>query len=116
MGILSKLKFWKKDEEEFVPKEPTPLPGEKPSDELGMPELGPRPEAPQRPQMEGDVAPPPHLRDYQPTYAPPGQPPVDMHRIEIIDSKLDAIKAILSALDQRLANLERMAGHERRSW
>ena len=119
MGIMDKLKFWKK-EKDFEPlNEPAPLPGEKPSDDLGMPGLGDRSKPPEMPPMEEpEVAPPPHLRDYQPTQPPmpQPQPPVDVHRIEIIDSKLDAIKAILSALEQRLANLERMAGHEKRSW
>lgn len=110
MGIFDKLKFWKKHEKEFS--EPTAPPGESGKD-LGMPELGPMPKAPEDPRFaEQDVAPPPHMRDYQPT-----QPPEQMQQspqLEIINSKLDAIKAILSALEQRLANLERSSKYEKK--
>ncbi len=111
MGFFDKLKFWKRHGEEF--EAPETLPGEKPGGDLGMPELGPMPKAPEAPRMEEpEVAPAPHMRDYQPTQPPPGQMPSP--QLEIISSKLDAIKAILSALEQRIANLERMSKYERK--
>ena len=110
MGILSKLKFWKRHEEEFEMPKPEPLPEEKAGD-LGIPGLGERPKAPEMPKFEEpEVAPPPHMREY-PAAQPPGAVPSP--QLQIIDSKLDAIKAILSALEQRMASLERAAGHEK---
>jgi len=111
MGFLDKLKFWKRHEDEF--EMPESLPGEKPGSDLGMPELGPMPKEPQMPQMEEpEVAPAPHMRDYQPAPMPTGTP--TSAQLEIISSKLDAIKAILSALEQRIANLERSSRYEKR--
>ena len=115
MGILSKLKFWKRHEEEFEMPKPEPLPEER-GEELGIPGLGPRRRVPEAPKFEEpEVAPPPHMRDYQPTQPYPQQM-APSPQLEIINSKLDAIKAILSALEQRLANLERTSGHEKKYW
>lgn len=116
MSFFDKLKFWKKDEDEF---DFSKLPEEKPagpSDDLGMPELGPMPQEPQAPRFpEPETAPPLHMRDYQPQY-PPQQPYPSQDRsaaqLEVINSKFDAIKAILSALEQRISMMERRHGKD----
>ena len=46
------------------------------------------------------------------------QQPIDKREIELLNSKLETIKAILAAMDQRLANIEKAAGidQKQRLW
>ncbi len=127
MGFLKRL-FGKKDD--FDLDAPLPgegLPGEKPiqglndfskdtslpTDNLGLDE---KPVIPDEPQSSGL---PSHLEDplapSQPALTktaptPPGTPQRDL---ELINSKLDTLKAILTSMDQRIANLEKVAGVEK---
>ena len=117
MGIFSKL-FGKKNEdldsdlllnlkqapsEEPFPKEP-----------LGLEE---KPVIPETPTQPTEL--PPHLEE--PLLGTPTAPstpttpaPTSQRDLELINSKLDTLKAILNSMDQRIANLEQAAGIEKK--
>lgn len=96
MGILDKVKFWKKD---VGIKDETALP------ETGFAEPGYQPQ------------PSPY-----PSYPAPAQQPRAFRErfsskdLEVINAKLDAIKANLESINQRIANLERIAHGETREY
>lgn len=115
MGLLDKLKFWKKDEEFTL-------------DKAGIPELPPEPGSP--PQDVGAWGPQtPHPEPLAPL--PPGPagmperrlPPMeasvhpamtgpsaerDLHKdLELINAKLDALRATVDNINQRLERMER---------
>ena len=118
MGFFKRL-FGKKDDFDLDEPLPGNLPGDTmsdlkdnslPTDNLGLDEKSPH----ESPSSEL----PPHLEE--PTSSPeqpaafnkptsPGTPQRDM---ELINSKLDTLKAILGSMDQRIANLEKAAGVE----
>ena len=131
MGILDKLMFWKK-EDEFADiglgdKDNLPFgdqfgappgganpPGLGPTpgmDEGGM-GPGPSPAGPTPPQPSMPSFSPPSQPQYQqpPSYAP--QQELESKNLEVISSKLDAIRASIESLNQRLANLEAIAKGE----
>ena len=96
-------------------------------DQLGLPELqdpavpppgeqpapfGEEPQMPAKPPAFGEPSLSP-MRNFQPGAQPPPQQPGMQHRdVEVILSKLDAIKAILQSLETRVAALERIAQGE----
>ncbi|MBI4153348.1 hypothetical protein HY497_02395 [Candidatus Woesearchaeota archaeon] len=120
MGIFSRL-FRKKDD--FGLKDELGLdgPSYKPvsGDELGLPELEKRSSLPELPEddfPEPEVSP---LHGYRPqTRLQPVQPGAmqpqpgtfQARDIELILSKLDTIRSILTNLDIRISNLETVAG------
>ncbi len=124
MGILDKLMFWKKEDEfdfdetaekEFgIPKEDDFGLDQQPSEfEEGFPAEEPAaasrqpfstPREPQRPVSQ----PSPAFTRGEPL---PGTRDRDL---ELIQSKLDTLKAILASIDQRIANLEKAAGVEKK--
>lgn len=94
MGFLGRL-FGKEDElleEEPFPKEP-----------LGLEE---KPIIPEIPEL------PPHLAE--PAALAPTRIQISPRDIELLNSKLDTLKAILNSMDQRIANLEKAAGVEQK--
>lgn len=107
MGIFSRL-FHKKEEELDLEK---PLPGEEPhlEEHLGLEE---KPVIPETAPAEL----PPHLEEPGvPAPAAVPTPPASPQRdLELINSKLDTLKAILNSLDQRIASLEKAAGLEQK--
>lgn len=111
MAIFGKLFGRKKDDLEL----------EKPSyrpmapDQMGLPELS-TPTIPGTPPelgpefAEPGVSP---LRTYEPrTYAPPqhAQPGMPSRDVELILSKLDAIRSVLTNVEIRIGRLEKAAG------
>ena len=128
MGILDKVMFWKKKDEfadiglgdkenlafgdEFGAQ-----PGAAPGGTPGTPGLGqgmdqglgpqPSPSMPQQPSMPSFSQPP---IQPQPSYNP--QQDLESKSLEVISSKLDAIRASIDSLNQRLANLEAIARGE----
>lgn len=106
MAILDKVMFWKK-KKEFGELKEAPLPGE---EEL---KFGEEPRE-FRPPEEFEVK--------------PTAPPLGMQQaagadiskdFEILSAKLDAVKASLESINQRLANLERIASEsekKKRTW
>ena len=79
-------------------------------DQGGMapgPSPGPAPTQPSMPSFS-----PPSQPQYQqpPSYAP--QQELESKNLEVISSKLDAIRASIESLNQRLANLEAIAKGE----
>ncbi len=120
MGFLRKLMPWKHDEFDFdsaLTKEmgtPDELGGMPVQDNLGLGEKSPfgdqsvttgtNPFA-SAPSFDAPLQ--------QPRYAPSQQPfPTagNNRDLELLSSKLDTVKALLSSLDQRLANVERAVG------
>lgn len=128
MGILNKLMFWKKEDEfDFdetaekelgFPKEEDDFSLDQQPSELdeGFP-AEERPSAPpfSEPQVPGRSR---GQKDFsQPASAYARREPVVGTRdrdLELIQSKLDTLKAILTSLDQRMANLEKAAGVEKK--
>ncbi len=116
MGIFDKLFHRKKDDFGFddlaqqeIDKYKTPV-----QDNLGLeqkpfdfgekspfPEALPRETGPFSPSAGFPLTPPPGAGDSK-------------RDLELLNSKLDTIKAMLTSLDQRLANLERAAGVEKK--
>lgn len=118
MSFLGKVKFWKKEDEfdfdKLAEKELGTMP-----DETG---LGPIPGFDEKAGEAGREEPPVEgLFPSKPGGPSPYKPgagvggPRDRDRdLELINSKLDTIKALLASLDQRLANLEKRAGVEQK--
>ncbi len=88
MSFFGKLKFWGKKEDDF--------------EDLTDQSLEPLPtETPQQPTSPFEH----NIFNQPPTSFPQSvEPNKDM---ELINSKLDTIKAVLSSMDQRLANIEK---------
>jgi hypothetical protein len=129
MGIFGKLAFWKKKEEPIPPLGEAPELG-LPKDELGLkpPEgfeepvaagiappgappgmPGPAPMPGREPEPSPGISAPPGFRAQPP---PPMAPPPVSKDLELISAKLDALKASLDSVNQRLVNLERIARGE----
>lgn len=109
MGILDKLMFWKKKEElgELEPVEKAPKFGE---------EMFGGETAFREPQYR-----PPEEFETKPSAPPAGPMPeyADMasKNFEIVSAKLDAIRASLESISQRIANIEKSAEESRKkSW
>jgi len=123
MAILDKLQFWKRDElgikdELALPKGNLPTedfnletPGLPRTPNIGQQMTQPMQAPTQPPQMES-------LQER--SYAPPPQYASQNRDLELVAAKLDALKATLENINQRLANLERVAyGEEeqhRKGW
>ncbi len=116
MSFLGKVKFWKKEDEfdfdKLAEQEVQKMP-----DETG---LGPLPgfeerPAAEEPPVEGLFTSKPAGTGPSP-YKPTGTGSSrDRDRdLELLNSKLDTIKALLTSVDQRLANLEKGAGVEQK--
>ena len=125
MGILNKLLFWRKDDEfDFdkmaehesqgdifkeddlgLDRKPAGLDEKSPFDDFGA----------EHEQTLQSL--PPHLQQPRPSFTA-RQPPQTAaspamggdRELELISSKLDTVKAILTSMDQRISNLERAAG------
>ena len=95
MSFFGKLKFWGKKEDDF--------------EDLTDQSLEPLPtETPQQPTSPFEH----NIFNQPPTSFPQSvEPNKDM---ELINSKLDTIKAVLNSLDQRLAQVEQSMGIEQR--
>jgi len=109
MGIFGKLLGKKKSD---LALEKPPYQPMSP-DEFGLPELGaspPKPQAP--PELQPDFEPSPSpLRSYQPpTFNPVAQQALASRDVELILSKLDAIRSALTNIEIRIARLEKIAG------
>lgn len=114
MGFLDKVKFWKREDDfDFDKIVEEHSAGAKPGfekDELGLghPDLGleeksPFPDTP----ISGKTT---------SAYTPPLGGSRD-RELELINSKLDTLKALLTSIDQRLANVERASGEKKeRLW
>jgi len=130
MGILDKIMFWKKkdefadiglgDKENLAFGDQFGQPG------ANQPGLGPTPGMDQGgmgplPSPAGQAPPGPSMPSFSPSSPPQYQQPpsygnpqqeVESKNLEIISSKLDAIRASMESLNQRLANLEAIAKGE----
>lgn len=117
MGILNKLLFWRRDDElDFDKLADEQLKTSIKEDPFGLnqpdfEERSPFPEQePIRPTMARG-SPYKQTAFQQPQALAFSQPTENIQKdLELISSKLDTIKVMLSSLDQRTANLERAAG------
>lgn len=112
MGILDKI--FRRNKDGLGLDKPSYRPMS--DDELGLPEIGKDPFAqpqPEEHEEEPGISP---LRIYQhPRTAPQSPQPsaqggLSARDVDLILSKLDTIRSILTNLDIRLSNLERIAG------
>jgi len=114
MGIFDKLFHRKKDEFGFdelaqqeIDRYKTPV-----QDILGQPSFDAEEQSP----FSGTL--PKETTAFSPSagfsLTPPGVPSDSKRDLELLNSKLDTIKAMLTSVDQRLANLERAAGAEKK--
>lgn len=130
MGVLGKLMFWKKKddfEDLGLGDKPGqgmdlglgPDLGSEPSmgQDLGMPSPSMNPSQPmntqQQPFQQSPSFGPP--QSPQPNFNPPAQNTGDYttnKNLEVISSKLDALKAAMESINQRLSNLEGIARGE----
>ncbi len=116
MGIFGKLQFWKRGDDLSLGNELAMPKSAFPQDELGLQSPG-LPQTPQMPFSEPRMESFREPRQYsqpQPYYASQNRD------LDLVVAKLDALKATLENINQRLANLERVAyGEEetrRRGW
>ncbi|PIN76837.1 hypothetical protein COV17_00745 [Candidatus Woesearchaeota archaeon CG10_big_fil_rev_8_21_14_0_10_36_11] len=122
MGIFTKLKFWKRDDDfgfENIANKEFGESGLPPSDDLGLDkkpmgteETSPFDMPPQTEPREVAFTPRPPFQQAAFTSSP-------NRDLELLSSKLDTIKALLTSLDQRVANVERSMGgtkKEQRLW
>ena len=81
----------------------------------GAPDVSANPIAPP-PAQTGSVAQPAAMQQQQEMRqsSSSGSSGVSSRDIELVSSKLDTIKALLASLDQRMANLEKVAGVEQK--
>ena len=114
MGLFGKLAFWKKDDLDFerlaqkdlnlgIGKDGVPI-----QDDLGFEEKSPFGDKStdfEHPSSSFTPRTPAASPVYQTQTARTSD-----RDLELISSKLDTIKAILTSMDQRIANLERAAG------
>ena len=132
MTILDKIMFWKKKDEfadmglgdkeklafgdEFGA-QPGAAPGTIPgADALGqvpgMPGQQPAPAEPSIPSITQPSYSPPPTAPFPPPAFPNPQADIESKNLEIISSKLDALRASIESLSQRMANLEALARGE----
>ena len=113
MGILNKLLFWRRDDEfDFDTLADQHAKTELKDDPFGLnqpPEHDLEPPAFTQQSATKAQGSPYKQTNFQPTTLSSPNKNVEKD-LELISSKLDTIKAMLSSLDQRTANLERAAG------
>lgn len=137
MGILDKIMFWKKEDEfkdiglgdkdnlafgnDFgaQPGATPPGLGPTPGMDQGLgqqpPSQGMASPEPSQPSFAPPPSQPQSFQPQPPSYASPQQD-LEAKNLEVISSKLDAIRASIESLSQRMANLEAIArGDEEQS-
>lgn len=116
MGIFSKLKFWKKEDEfDFDALASKEMAKDFPSMEQqpSTPPIGEKSPFEELDRRSDPFASQPE--SIAPSLAPQStQQPGNKRDMELMNSKLDTIKALLQSLDQRLANLEKGSGSQDR--
>ncbi|PIZ51572.1 hypothetical protein COY27_03295 [Candidatus Woesearchaeota archaeon CG_4_10_14_0_2_um_filter_33_13] len=123
MSILGKLKFWKKEDDfnfdDIANKDMNKdlFKG----DDLGLQQQQPFQEQSPFPQEQQQFQPPQQepsgiqqLKQQQQSSYPQQNTGFSGRDIDLLSSKLDTIKALLNSMDQRIANLERSAGVEKK--
>ncbi len=117
MGILNKLLFWRRDDEMDFDKLAEDQLKKGSHDDLGlepMPDFDEKPLfSDQEPVRTTTPKGSPYKQTTFPQQAAFSPPSENIGKdLELISSKLDTIKVMLASLDQRTANLERVAGVE----
>ncbi|MFH1276090.1 MAG: hypothetical protein ABIH82_03185, partial [Candidatus Woesearchaeota archaeon] len=123
MGMFSKLAFWKKDDLDFDALVGKDMNSGMPQDDLGMPQgmdekspFDPEPGM-QDPFASAPALPPSNDQEHplrqlstntqQYQSGMPQGPLTKNNDMELLNSKLDTIKAMLNSMDQRLSRIER---------
>lgn len=118
MGLLGKLKFWHKEDDldfdsladkEMGKMPPTDFGTDHPS--LGSDEKSFFPSEPEAEPLSSPRFQASPSRAQAPSFTPASGANRDL---ELINSKLDTLKAILNSLDQRIAHLEQISGAEKK--
>ena len=118
MGFLDKVKFWKK-KDDFDFDDAVSKQSALPADDLGLnqptglEETSPFAQDAQQAGLSTPTmqTPTPPL-EVEPTKSTPTGSP--LRDVDLLNSKLDTIKALLTSLDQRTANIERNLGQEQK--
>ena len=116
MGFLDKLMFWKKEDDFGGDFDKSVDEHMKQSDDLFKgDDLGLDQKPPGLEEKSPFDQPPAETSPLPTTETPPEQPAAfqagtEQRDLELLNSKLDTIKALLNSMDQRLANLEKAAG------
>jgi len=111
MGLFSKLKFWKKEDELDFETLAEKEMGKKPSPDFGPEQNTGLEEKSLFPEEPEPAAPPFQSRMSGSAFASPSPANRDL---ELINSKLDTLKAMLGSLDQRIAHLEQNSALEKK--
>ena len=118
MSVFKKLLFWKREDEfDFDDLAEKEIQRGIPQDDLGLEQKPLTDEQPlfpdDQPTLDSPFTPPsrPRLQSRTPTTPPAAGADRD---IELINSKLDTIKAMLTSLEQRMANVEQALGGEKK--
>jgi hypothetical protein len=104
MSIFEKLGFKKKSEDIPPPLDEGPGPA-------GMPPLREEPSPDLGPPMS-EPSPMPRPPSFEPPSAVPAAAPGDSRSIDLVNAKLDAIKAVLDNINVRIERLEKIAAGE----
>jgi len=114
MGLLSKLKFWhKEDDLDFDTLADKDM-GKMPQTDLGLEQShGIEEKSPFGDEPEVFTGPRFQTSKLQNTPSFNQSPPANRD-LELINSKLDTLKAILGSVDQRIAHLEQTTGVEKK--
>ena len=129
MSFFNKLAFWKKEDDFDFDKmadqelHHQPLTDPPIQDNLGLESSDPNFQQPQ-PAHDPFASPPPtspppdHFNQQQHSSSPSSgsfsSQPMQNKDMELLNSKLDTIKALLASLDQRMANIEHGSSQERK--
>ncbi|MFH1181425.1 MAG: hypothetical protein V1702_00540 [Candidatus Woesearchaeota archaeon] len=126
MGIFDKLTFWKK-KDDLALSNMGGLPGgmadisQMPGDDSFGADIGGMPGQPmgQYPPQQYSRQTYPQQQFQQPSFSGyPSQQQYGNRELEVVSAKLDALKAYMDSINQRLANLERLAEQQQsgRRW
>jgi len=107
MGIMDKVLFWKQKDELGIRDDLGLAQPHMPADDLGLPasDYGQQPQFGQQQQVGQSAQQQMESIESSKSYT-------SNKDLEVISAKLDAIKATIESINQRLASLERMAGTE----
>jgi len=117
MSLLGKLKFWHKEDDFDFDTLADKEMGKIPSHDLGLdqklPGLDEKSSFPEEPEVEPLSS--PRFQSSPARQASAFSPSSGANRdLELINSKLDTLKAILNSMDQRIAHLEQISGAEKK--
>lgn len=124
MGFMDKVMFWKKDDFDFDNMSNDPMSDSSQMSDPSQDPFNNHQSIPNDPTQTQDFAPNPPAPGYNPSSHSPSPDSfsqanpsmnsgsVSQREIELLNSKLDTIKALLASLDQRVGVIEQIARAE----